>query len=832
MQKLKTGQFTFAALISLGTLVSCSSVKNTPADVVVAEASLHNPSKFARASEGVYWPFYDLGLPAASVAKPLVVVADGKVVPSQVVDSDGDGKKDGLFTVLDFAPGASKKVVVQYPTSTLKPVTTVKRTQAEISVKEGGEWVDREGKPGIKDYKGGTFKNVDSVTPPDYYTDHSYWIRYEGPGIESDKVGYRVYLDWRNGFDIFGKSMAEPVLQKAGQDGYDSYHEPQEWGLDILKVGSSLGAGGFGFWDGKQVVGLKDVASRSATVVENGDLRSAVRIDYNGWQVADKKVDVQAYLTMDAGSRVVHNQLTFSKSLKNVAVGIVNHENTTFIEGSTDIPADNYTYLATWGQQSLAGDNLGLAVFVKRRDLQGFEFDGKSRIAKLNVAMGKADYYFAAAWQGELGNKGIDSIEAFKQYLDEQAQKLTRPLRQNLDTALTSSVTEKPLTSEQALYWAKALADSELERKTLKYRLGGWDTHRKKKPKFEYDIIGMLPFAYDELGDVTGDERYKKVKNQVTATYINDDGSIATYKKEYFNIDSVAPGRVLLRLFKETNNLKYKQAADILKEQLHDQPRTSNGAFWHKKRYPGQLWLDGVYMGMPFLAEYAIMFNDDEAINEAVTEFRVTRKLLRDPETGLYYHAWDEYKKQIWADPQTGLSPNFWSRGMGWMAMALVDVLDFIPDAHADDRQFLIDMSVELAKTLHTYQDKTTGTWWQVANMPGETGNYRESTATAMFAYFLAKGINNGYLTDENFGGDIKAFALSAYQGLIDEFTLVHPDGKVSMTSQCHVAGLGFGRDGSYDYYMDEDVISNDPKGTAPFMFASMEVSKLLAAQK
>jgi len=421
MSKLPFGSFSrVALLISTAAAVSCSSTGDLPTEVVVATSAVHNPSGFAREDEALYWPFYDLGIGSSALKKSLVIVADGQVVPSQVVDWDGDGSKDGILTVLDFAPASTHNVSVQYSTDLLKPVASAKRTQAEISVKEGGKWVDRDDDSGLKNYEGGRFKNVPSVTPPNYYSDHSNWIRYEGPGIESDKVGYRVYLDWRNGFDIFGKSQAEPVLQLAGQDGYDSYHHQQPWGMDILKVGSSLGAGGFGFWENDAVTGLKDVASRSATIVENGNLFSGVRIDYNGWQVNSKAVDVNAYITMDAGSRMV------------------------YIEGPTDIPSDSYTYVATWGQQSLAGDNLGLAVFVKKRDLKSIKFDGKSRIALIRAAEGKADYYFTAAWQGELGNKGINSIDAFKQYLQEQAQKLTRPLRQDFYTTLTKAVTEKP----------------------------------------------------------------------------------------------------------------------------------------------------------------------------------------------------------------------------------------------------------------------------------------------------------------------------------------------------------------------------------------------------
>jgi len=337
--------------------------------------------------------------------------------------------------------------------------------------------------------------------------------------------------------------------------------------------------------------------------------------------------------------------------------------------------------------------------------------------------------------------------------------------------------------------------------------------------------------TYDELAKVTANPAYADVKFQVTASFIAPDGTIRQYDKKSFNMDSVAPGRALLRVYREQPQAHYRKALARLREQLRDHPKTANGAFWHKQIYPGQLWLDGVYMGMPFLAEYALLFEQGEqqkkSFDEVVHEFVITEEMLKDSNTGLYLHAWDEHRQQDWADRSTGLSPQFWARGMGWLSMALVDVLDYLPQERAADRQRLIDMAADLAKTLRRYQDAT-GTWWQIMDRPGALANYRESSASAMFTYFLAKAVNQGYLTEQNFGPGLRDFVLSAYKGLIDEFVLVHADGQISMTNQCYVAGLGYGRDGSYDYYMNESISRNDPKGTVPFMLAGVEMHKFL----
>jgi rhamnogalacturonyl hydrolase YesR len=255
-------------------------------------------------------------------------------------------------------------------------------------------------------------------------------------------------------------------------------------------------------------------------------------------------------------------------------------------------------------------------------------------------------------------------------------------------------------------------------------------------------------------------------------------------------------------------------------------PRTSEGAFWHKKRYPSQLWLDGVYMAMPFLARYSAMFEQGKSYDEVVKEFVLARKHLRNPDTGLYFHAWDETKKQEWADPKTGKSKFYWGRGLGWFSMAVLDVLDVLPEADQKRRAPLLEIVKELGPALKKFQDPATGTWWQIMDRPDAPGNYRESTSSAMFTYFFAKATRKGYL-DPSY----KSVATVGFDGLVKEFVTVHADGKISMTNQCLVGGLGFGRDGSYKYYMSEPVAENDPKGNGPFILAGVELYRLLGGK-
>ncbi len=231
-----------------------SATAPTPtASASLATLTVTNPSAFARPDSPVTVTFTDLGI--SGIPGALSVWAGSREIPSQLIDSDGNGSLDSLLAMTDFAAGEQQ----QWQVKPTPASSSAKRTAAEISQKTGGEWQG-------KVYKGGTFENVQHLTPPPQYTDHSEFIRYEGPGIESDRVAYRIYLDWRNGFDIFGNITASPMLHQVGLDGYSSYHNMQPWGLDLLKVGKSLGAGGFGYWDGSAAQGVSVLKGHSATI--------------------------------------------------------------------------------------------------------------------------------------------------------------------------------------------------------------------------------------------------------------------------------------------------------------------------------------------------------------------------------------------------------------------------------------------------------------------------------------------------------------------------------------------------------------------------------------
>jgi unsaturated rhamnogalacturonyl hydrolase len=812
------------------------SAETASAEAEVATLELSNPSSFPREKSPLYLSYRDLGVaqpPTGSSRLELRSVVEGggiegsvvegtgnTALPLQSIDRDGDGEKDGVFALLDFAAEETRSFRItstHVPTSVPLPAMA----QAEISVKQGGQWQPREKNPELKEYIGGTFGNVQAFTPPPEHTDHSNLIRYEGPGIESDKVGYRIYLDERNGFDIFGKKVPQPVLQSVGLDGFESYHHPAPWGMDILKVGASLGTGGFGFWNGKGVDLVSRVDGWDAAILEPAGIYSAFRITYKGWQVGGQTSDIRADFSMHGGSRLVHASLHLSKPLPNLAIGIVKHPDTALVVSPKDGTDMAYGYIGSWGKQSLAEDQLGMAVLFRRGALQSQETTSSDYVAVVEPNGSDFDYYFLAAWAGEPG--GVQNQEAFARYLEQQSEMLTMPLRQRLTTARSREAKVFPTNSERALAWAKKLADSELERKTLLYRHEGWDTNRGRKPKFEYDISGLLPMAYDELAKVAPDERYGSVPRQLTASFIGARGQIETYDESAYSLDSVMPGEVLLRLYEQTKDERYKVAASQLRRQLEHHPRTSQGAFWHKKRYPSQLWLDGVYMGMPFLARYSSAFEAGRALDDVVKEFVLSREHLRDPKTGLYFHAWDESKQQNWADPATGRSRYFWGRGLGWFSMALVDVLDHIPEGDTKRREPLLSIIRELAPALIAARDEATGTWWQIMNMPGAPGNYRESSASAMFSYFLAKAVRKGYLPASE-----RQNAILAFDGVVREFIRVFPDGSVSLTDQCLVAGLGYGRDGSYRYYMSEPIWRDDPKATGPFILAAVELHRLL----
>ena len=344
-------------------------------------------------------------------------------------------------------------------------------------------------------------------------------------------------------------------------------------------------------------------------------------------------------------------------------------------------------------------------------------------------------------------------------------------------------------------------------------------TETGKQEKWNYEQ-GVLLKGVESVWLDTADGRYFKYIQRMTDRFVSDDGTIRTYKPDEYNLDNLLPGRNLLTLYKVTGQEKYRKAAAALREQLKTQPRTSEGGFWHKKIYPSQMWLDGLYMTEPFYAEYAATFHEVADFDDIARQFILMERHARDAKTGLLYHGWDESRKQRWADPSAGHSPNFWGRAVGWYAMALVDTLDYFPKDHPQ-RNEMLSILKRLAAAIEKYQEPKSGLWYEVLDKGGETGNYLEASASCMFVYALAKAVREGYLP-----ASYSKVAQKGYQGIKEQFVETGPDGRVNLKGTVSVAGLGGNpyRDGSYEYYLSEKVVTNDPKGVGAFLLASKEM--------
>ncbi len=355
--------------------------------------------------------------------------------------------------------------------------------------------------------------------------------------------------------------------------------------------------------------------------------------------------------------------------------------------------------------------------------------------------------------------------------------------------------------------WAIRIANSVLAGYTRTH----WQWH------YEH---GLFLKALLELGAATGNPRYEQFVHEWLDHFITPKGRIRTYRLEEFNLDQINTGNLLFNFDLQGGNGRYAQAIDLLSRQLSRQPRTKSGGFWHKKIYPHQIWLDGLYMAQPFYAAYARMAGDKDIFADVTRQIILIEERTRDPKTGLLFHGWDESHCQGWADPETGCSPTFWGRGMGWYAMALLDVLDILPAGHPD-RLALVDILKRLSQALLHFQDSATGLWYQVIDLTDHPENYRESSVSAMLAYVFAKAVRRGYLPCEYL-----PVACRAYRGLLENRIKVDAQGMVMLEGTCGAAGLGGTpyRDGTIAYYLSEKTIANDFKGVGPFILAALEL--------
>lgn len=347
--------------------------------------------------------------------------------------------------------------------------------------------------------------------------------------------------------------------------------------------------------------------------------------------------------------------------------------------------------------------------------------------------------------------------------------------------------------------------------------------HRLLMEQWHYEV-GLMLKAIEQVWRKIGEPAYFNYIRANIDYFIKADGSIKTYTVNEYNLDQINTGKIALMMYQATKDEKYRKACYVLREQLKKHPRTSEGGFWHKQIYPQQMWLDGVYMADPFYAEFAVTFDESEALDDVLKQFCIIYEKARDQKTGLLYHAWNATKEEPWSDPVTGCSPNIWGRAMGWYAMAVVDTLDFI--TAPEQRQVLLNILKPLMEAVLKVQDETSGLWYQVLDQGSRAGNYLEASASGMFIYTLAKAAKNGYLDDTYL-----AAAQRGYAGMLKHFVTEDFGGVVHLNQICNMAGLGKYkedmeyRSGSYDYYISEPVVADDYKGMGPFIMAGIQLS-------
>lgn len=343
---------------------------------------------------------------------------------------------------------------------------------------------------------------------------------------------------------------------------------------------------------------------------------------------------------------------------------------------------------------------------------------------------------------------------------------------------------------------------------------------RSGKPsKWNY-IDGCMIKAILELYNITNEDKYLKFADEFIDYFVREDGSIDSYDPLEYNIDNVNAGKTLFDLYKLTGKEKYRKAIDTIYSQVKNQPRTKEGNFWHKKIYPNQVWLDGLYMGQPFYMQYEIEYNNCENCMDSFNQFLNVYKIMKDEKTGLYYHGYDSSKEVFWADKETGLSQNFWLRALGWYAMALIDTIDIMPNTMAEQKNKLEEIYKEYILSLLKFQDES-GMWYQVVDKGDKEGNYLEASGSAILAYAIMKSVRLGILDDSYYKYGEKAF-----NGICNKY-ISEKDGELQMNGICLVAGLGpadnLRRNGTFEYYISEPVVQNDAKGVAPLVLAYIE---------
>jgi unsaturated rhamnogalacturonyl hydrolase len=345
-----------------------------------------------------------------------------------------------------------------------------------------------------------------------------------------------------------------------------------------------------------------------------------------------------------------------------------------------------------------------------------------------------------------------------------------------------------------------------------------------KKPHWNY-IDGCMMISLLELYKETKDEKYFNFVENFVDYYVFEDGSLRGYDQSTYNLDDINESRVLFDLFEQTKKEKYEKAIFHTFNHILEQPRTHQGNFWHKKIYPNQVWLDGLFMAQPFYARYLSTYKSHMTYDDIIMQFENVRKYMFNDDKKLYYHGYDASKSIFWADKETGLSKNFWLRAMGWFVVAIVDVYNFLPDDYKPKEHILKPMLKEIVDGLLQYQDSKTKLFYQVVDQGGRAGNYLEASGSSLISFAILKGARLNALPK-----NYSIIGKEIFHGVCNTY-LTEKDGELNLGGICLVAGLGpennLRRDGSYEYYISEPIVSNDAKGVGPLIMAYTEIRKL-----
>ena len=345
------------------------------------------------------------------------------------------------------------------------------------------------------------------------------------------------------------------------------------------------------------------------------------------------------------------------------------------------------------------------------------------------------------------------------------------------------------------------------------------------KPAHWNYIDGCMINSLYELYKTTGLEKYINFIKKFVDYYVFEDGTIRGYDPLKYSTDDVCESRILFDLYNETKEEKYKKAIELSYSQVKNHPRTSTGNFWHKKIYPNQVWLDGLYMIQPFYVRYETT-HGKKNYADTVSQFKNVRKIMFDENAKLYYHGYDDSKKMFWADKETGLSKNFWLRSIGWFLVGLTDCMDYMDEQMYDEYNTLKVIFKEAIDGILLYQDKESKMFWQVPNFPGREGNYLETSGSSMISYAILKGVRLGVLPER-----YQKIGIEIFEGIVGKYLTVKEDGDLNLAGICLVAGLGpennLRRDGSYEDYISEPIVENDAKGVGPLIMAYTELKKI-----